>query len=153
MRVPSPLTADYIQIGVLSVLVVFGVPINIYSLVSDYPKVIKFLRRTFSNNRRESLSPILAVRQIPKNSCRKIFLLLKWQLVIANLLIFCVYCLPLIGWLITYRWLAGNLMCKGLFNNLRNVRPQSILRNASCIARGYTILIFVIDFGLYSRLF
>lgn len=84
---PTQLVFDYVQISCLSVLVVVGVPVNLYSLT-------------------------VTVSNYKSNSSNQIINLLKIHLALADLMVLCFFGLSKIFWLSTYQWLAGDFMCK-----------------------------------------
>ncbi len=122
--VPQPLLIDYLQIGVLGLMVLIGVPINVgnlwkmayqmsrqrnpgrhgYSRDTEHTLISDF--RSVDDLRSSTSAPVKKVSK-PVVQPHSAFVLLKTHLLLANLLILLGYCVPLIGWLITYRWIAG----------------------------------------------
>ncbi len=90
---PEALIADYIEIGYLCAVFCLGVPINLFV----------FYRQFLAYR---------ALRRCGTTDVKTAFLLQKLNLNIANLMMVVFYCPTMIGWLVTYRWVAGDVMCR-----------------------------------------
>ncbi len=90
---PSHLFQDYIEIGCFVLVLVLGTPLNGYVFVQQISEYRKLVR----------------AQKLELNTA---FLLYKIHLNLANLMILLFYCIGQVAWLISYRWIAGNLMCK-----------------------------------------
>ena len=79
------------------------------------------------------------------------YLLLKIHLCVANLLVLVTFCPGKIGWLVTYRWISGEVLCRAIhffwlfaFNSSSNMivciaidRLRTVCR-LTALARGET---------------
>lgn len=80
---PSKLWSDYVQIGYFLLMVGFGVPLNLYSLIKAISNTnFGFMR------------------------------LMKIHLALTDLMILCFFALSKLIWWSTYEWLAGDFVCK-----------------------------------------
>ncbi len=91
--IPTHLVSDYIEIGYLSLALIFGAILNLAAF--------RLLVGQFMRRHSERPSPL-----------KYAFMMLKLHLNISNLLTLLVYCPTAAGWLISYRWMAGDLMCR-----------------------------------------
>lgn len=82
---PTHVTSDYIEVAYLSLIICIGVPLNLYAFVKLY---IKY-RTTKSR-----------------------ILLLSLHLNVSDLLILFFYAFVKVSWLLTYKWVGGETLCK-----------------------------------------
>uniref|UniRef100_A0A914VFP1 G-protein coupled receptors family 1 profile domain-containing protein n=1 Tax=Plectus sambesii TaxID=2011161 RepID=A0A914VFP1_9BILA len=100
LRLPKFVTptydvSDYIEIGFLAAIAMVGCPLNMLALM----RMLK------------SYSHQTTLRNLDMKTA---YLLLKIHLSIANLLVLLTFCPAKIGWLVTYRWMSGDAMCKAI---------------------------------------
>lgn len=129
---PTYEVSDYIEIGFLAAIAMVGCPLNLLAL----------MRMLKSYSRETTLRHF---------DLKTAYLLLKIHLSIANLIVLLTFCPGKIGWLMTYRWISGDELCKGLrflwlfaFSSSSNMivciaidRLRTVVR-LSAMARGET---------------
>uniref|UniRef100_A0A914WMW7 G-protein coupled receptors family 1 profile domain-containing protein n=1 Tax=Plectus sambesii TaxID=2011161 RepID=A0A914WMW7_9BILA len=91
-QAPSHLPSDYVELVILSIVLIVGTPLNVTALSKLLPAY-------------------LSVQQVDLK-CG--FNLLKIHLTVANLVIIVGYCPSKIGWLISYKWLGGDFFCRAI---------------------------------------
>ena len=84
---PNPITADYIEIGFLTICLLIGGPLNLYALCKS---IQSYLATTTPGP----------------------FLMMELHLNCADLLIIFFYGLSELIWISTYSWEGGNFLCK-----------------------------------------
>lgn len=93
MSPPTHLPSDYIEIGYIALVMLMGIPLNSYVF-------------------HQQIKEYLLLSRQAKYDLNTAFLLQKIHLNLANLLILLLHCPTQTGWLITYRWVAGDFMCR-----------------------------------------
>jgi len=96
--VPQFLTVDYVEVVLLILLLLIGLPLNLMALI----RLLKAYRLG------------QAASRIKQEETKLAFLLLKIHLTIVDLLLIVIYCPSKLAWLISYEWLGGNFLCKAL---------------------------------------
>ncbi|VDK46153.1 unnamed protein product [Cylicostephanus goldi] len=89
---PTHLFSDYVEMAYLAILVILGIPLNVFILL----KLIKDMKYT------------------QKDSVKAGFLLLKVHLNVSDILMLCIACGKLL-WLTTYYWPGGDISCRVYF--------------------------------------
>lgn len=92
---PERLASDWIELALLTLMVVVGLPLNVIALI----RLLKSWRRNRNSAR---------TRQ---EATRTSFLWLKIHLTVIDLIVILVYCPSHVGWLLTYSWEGGHFMC------------------------------------------
>ncbi len=91
---PTHAIGDYFEIGYQSLIFIIGTPLNIHSLIRQWRSY-----QSLKNRRHQ-------------NKLKNEFLLQKVNLNIANLLTLIIICPLQVAWLISYQWLAGDMVCR-----------------------------------------
>ncbi len=90
---PTHAIGDYFEIGYQSLVFIIGTPLNIHSLIIQWRSY-----QSLKNRHQKKL--------------KTEFLLQKVNLNIANLLTLIIICPLQVAWLISYQWLAGDMVCR-----------------------------------------
>ncbi len=92
---PEHLLTDYVEIGYIAIITLIGTPLNI---IVFYQQLVEY-------------SSLVRANKFDLNTA---FVLEKLHLNFANLMILLLYCPAQMGWLINYRWVAGDFVCKSI---------------------------------------
>ncbi len=87
---PTPITADYIEMIFLTIMISIGVPLNVYVLTTLCHQY----------------------QSAPKNGLKAAYILMKININLSDLVLLLGYCLGKLLWMATYSWEGGDALCK-----------------------------------------
>ncbi|KAL3103207.1 hypothetical protein niasHS_002393 [Heterodera schachtii] len=99
---PEMLLTDWVELVLLAVLLLLGLPLNIVALAKQL------------GGRSSLFNPRKTSRVSRQEVTRTNFLWLKLHLTVVDLLVIACYCPSHIAWLIGYTWSAGTFLCKAM---------------------------------------
>nr|CAD2197125.1 unnamed protein product [Meloidogyne enterolobii] len=101
---PEMLAADWVELLLLGLLLIFGLPLNAVAL----SKQLGGTNSSFLNPRK--CSSRISRQEVTRTN----FLWLKLHLTVVDLLVILCYCPSHIAWLVGYTWSAGEFLCKAM---------------------------------------